>query len=93
MKLLWFIAGLAVAGASAIGTAHATSLREKQSNTVWRKQDDCTHAAFLKFPDYTPESNAARERDARACEIRNHVPVRLPVISSPVKKIPDAEAN
>ena len=93
MKLFWLVASLAVACGGTTGVAHATSIREKESDSVWRKQDECARAAFLKFPDYTKASNAARDRETRACEIRNHVPVRDPVIVSPVKKIPDAEAN
>ncbi len=89
MKLKWFSVTLVLAVGIA-AAAQATSVREKQSSAVWRKQDDCAHAAFLKFPDYTPESNANRDRATRACEDENHVPASPPVILLPVKRIPDA---
>ena len=90
MKLMWFTPALALAVvAGSLGVAQATSVREKQSSAVWRKQDDCEHAAFLKFPDYTPESNANRKQATRACEIEHHVPTRTPLTVSPGKRLPD----
>jgi hypothetical protein len=93
MKLLWLAAAAALAAASGADSARAASVREQQSFDVWRKQDNCAHAAFLKFPDYTPESNANRARATRECEIKNNVRPRPPVVVSPVKTIPDAAAD
>jgi hypothetical protein len=47
---------------------------QKNSSAAWRQADRCAQAAFQKFPDYTPESNAKREAARRAC-LRDH---RLP---------------
>lgn len=88
--LLLVVAGL---GAADMGSARAASIRQQQSFAVWRKEDDCAHDAFLKFPDYTVESNARREAATRACEKRRHVLSRAPRIDSPVKRIPDAAAE
>jgi hypothetical protein len=93
MRFLWALAVLTIAAGVGVDTARAASVREKQSYAVWQTQDACAHAAFLKFPDYTPESNANRDRAARECEVKNHVPVRAPVNVSPLKTIPDAAAE
>lgn len=48
----------------------------KSSEPVWRQSDDCARAAFKQYPDYTPESNAKRDRALRLCLARNHAPGR-----------------
>lgn len=93
MKFSLALAAALVAAMIGTEAANAGSVRQKQSYDVWRIEDDCAHAAFLKYPDYTPESNAKRDRATRLCEARNHLPPRQPVISSPVRTIPDDEAN
>jgi len=75
------------------GAARAGDIREQQSQAVWRQENECSHDAFEKFPDYTRESNAARERMMRDCENKHHIPVRAPVSDSPVKTLPDDAAN
>jgi hypothetical protein len=77
----------------AVGVAQAGSIREQQSFGVWKKQDECAKQAFLKFPDYTKQSNADRERAMRDCDIAKGVPVRAPIAESPVKTIPDSAAD
>jgi len=74
-------------------SAHAGSVREQQAQAAWRKQDECARAAFVKFPDYVPESNAKRAAATRQCERDNHLPERAPTNESPVRTIPDEEAN
>jgi hypothetical protein len=93
MKRSVVLAAAALAAFGAVSAAQAASVREQQSNGVWKKQDACAKAAFLKFPDYTPQGNADRERATRDCEIAKGVPVRAPVAESPVKTIPDSAAN
>jgi hypothetical protein len=44
------------------------------ASAAWRNADQCAKDAFKKYPDYTPQSNAAREAMRREC-LRNH---RLP---------------
>lgn len=93
MKRKIISAAVALAAIAAAGVAHAGSIREQQSVTVWKKQDDCAKAAFLKFPDYTSQANADRERAMRDCDVAKGVPVRAPVAESPVKTIPDSAAD
>ncbi|MGH6980905.1 MAG: hypothetical protein ACREFC_06830 [Stellaceae bacterium] len=84
---------MALAVIGAMTAAQAASVREKQSYSVWRAEDKCAHAAFVKFSDFTPESNARRDRATRLCEARNNLPPRNSVTTSPVRTIPDDEAN
>ena len=91
MRFAWVIAATVIVAATA--AAHATSVREKQSDSVWRAEDKCAHDALLQYPDYTVESNAKRDRATRQCETRKGLPPRAPVITSPVRTIPDDEAN
>lgn len=75
------------------GAARAGDVRQQQSEAAWRQENQCSRDAFEKYPDYTAESNAARERMTRDCEIKHHVPVRAPIADSPVKTIPDGAAD
>ncbi len=93
MKLFRGVALALLAASIGAGAARATDVREQQSVAVWHKQDECARAAFVKFPDYTAESNAKRDRATRDCEIRNHLPIRVPADEFPVKTIPDDAAN
>jgi hypothetical protein len=88
-----FIAALLVVGIFAAVSARAGSVREQQAQAAWHKQDDCARAAFVKFPDYVPESNAKRAEATRQCERDNHLPERVPANEAPIKTIPDDEAN
>lgn len=87
------VAGAVLANLAVAGVAQAASIREQESVAVWKKQDECARSAFLKFPDYTPQGNADREKAVRDCDIAKGVPVRAPVAESPVKTIPDSEAD
>jgi hypothetical protein len=95
MKIRYCLALLVLVAAleTGAGAARAGDVREQQSQAVWRQENECSHDAFEKFPDYTPESNAARERVMRDCENKHHIPVRAPVSESPVKTLPDAAAD
>jgi len=88
--LLWVVAALGIGWA---GAAQAASIRQQQSFAAWRKEDDCAHEAFLKFPDYTVASNARRDAATRACEKQRHVLLRARRLTPPVKRIPDAAAE
>jgi hypothetical protein len=93
MKPRSFIAALLLVGVLGAAGAHAGSVREQQAQAAWRKQDECARAAFVKFPDYVPESNAKRAEATRQCERDNNLPERVPANESPIKTIPDDEAN
>ena len=83
------IAAIALA---AVG-ARADSVRQQQSVETWHRQNLCAREAFQRFPDYTPEGNAARDKAIRACEARHHLPPRADLHDSPVKTLPDAQAE
>lgn len=93
MKPGSLVAALLVVGIFGAVAARAGSLREQQAQAAWRKQDECARAAFVKFPDYVPESNAKRAEATRQCERENHLPERVPANQSPVKTIPDDAAD
>lgn len=50
------------------------------SQAVWLSMDKCKRQAFQKFPDYTPEGNAKREKAVRQCLEANNLP---PLSSEP----------
>jgi len=93
MKQGSFVAALLVFSIFAAAGARAGSVREQQAQAAWHKQDECARAAFVKFPDYVPESNAKRAEATRQCERDNHLPERVPANESPIKTIPDDAAN
>ncbi|HEY5210804.1 MAG TPA: hypothetical protein VIJ42_15305 [Stellaceae bacterium] len=88
--LLWVVTAL---GVGWVGSAQAGSIRQQQSFAAWRKEDDCAHEAFLKFPDYTVASNARRDAATRVCEKQHHVLLRAPRLTPLVKRILDAAAE
>jgi hypothetical protein len=93
MKQGYFVAALLVVGIFGAVSARAGSVREQQAQAAWHKQDECAREAFVKFPDFVPESNARRAEATRQCERDNHLPERVPANESPIKTIPDDEAN
>jgi hypothetical protein len=93
MKHGSLVAALLLIGMFGAVSARAGSVREQQAQAAWRKQDECARAAFVKFPDYVPESNAKRAEATRQCERENHLPERVPDNQSPVKTIPDDAAD
>jgi hypothetical protein len=93
MKQGSLVAVLLVVGIFGALSAHAGSVREQQAQAAWRKEDECARAAFVKFPDYVPESNAKRAEATRQCERENRLPERVPGNESPVKTIPDDAAD
>ena len=92
MRRIAFLLAL-IGLALAAGRSEAASIRQQQAFFAWHIQDLCARAASRKFPDYTPEGNAARDRDIRACEVRHHLPPRADLHDSPVKRIPDSAAE
>jgi hypothetical protein len=74
--------------------ARAASANEMRATSqAWQKQNNCTLDSFHRFPDYTPRSNANRDRATRACEAKNHLPLRQDGEHSPVVRMPDSEAD
>jgi hypothetical protein len=69
---------IAVAAAVPLVAARADQ-NQKDADAAWKTAGQCAHAAFKKFPDYTPDSNAKREAAKVAC-LRDH---KLPVPSAP----------
>lgn len=49
----------------------------KSSSQLWGRQDRCAREAFRKFPDYTPEANAQREREFQQCLAASNLPPRV----------------
>ena len=54
----------------------------KQSESVWKTMDNCHRNAFKRFPDYTPEGRAKRERAERQCLEANNSPYTPPAPSN-----------
>jgi hypothetical protein len=73
---LWTVAAPDARAQETSGTAPGTepNLQEQDSAHKWRMADSCARAAFLKFPDYTPDSNTSRENYRRACLRVNGLP-------------------
>jgi hypothetical protein len=72
MSLVRIAAGIAAAAlALASLPAVAVDINQQKASTAWKQTDLCARAAFKKFPDYTPESNAKREVARRTC-LRDH---------------------
>ena len=49
----------------------------KSSSQLWGRQDRCARQAFRKFPDYTPQGNAQRERELQQCLAAGNLPPRV----------------
>ncbi|HLJ64261.1 MAG TPA: hypothetical protein VKT70_09155 [Stellaceae bacterium] len=62
--------------------AHASDTSKAVSGT-WKAQDNCTKAAFRKFPDYTAEAEAKRKADIRQCLANSNLPTRDPLVVAP----------
>jgi len=86
-----FVAAAVLAPPQPSRAASANEMRA--TSQAWRKQNDCTLDSFHRFPDYTPRSNANRDRATRACEAQNHLPLRQDGEHSPVVQMPDSEAH
>jgi hypothetical protein len=46
----------------------------KTNNAIWGVRDKCTRQAQQAYPDYTPESNAKREKARLTCLRGNNLP-------------------
>jgi hypothetical protein len=73
---LWAVAAPDARAQETLGTPPGSPaiLQEQDSTHKWRMADNCARAAFAKFPDYTPDSNARRENYRRACLRVNGLP-------------------
>ncbi|HUB96483.1 MAG TPA: hypothetical protein VL993_11220 [Stellaceae bacterium] len=69
---------IAVAATLPLMAAHADP-NQKDADAAWKTASECAHAAFKKYPDYTPEGNAKREAARVEC-LRDH---RLPAPAAP----------
>jgi hypothetical protein len=91
------LAGLVAIGGMLLsvgaGTADAASVRQKQSFDIWQQQDKCADDAFKKFPDYTAAAIRRRNAAMHACDAAHNLPPRADFGTSPVHRIPDADAD
>jgi hypothetical protein len=55
----------------------------KSSSAIWKLRDTCTLQAQKAYPDYTPESNAKRQKALDACLRANNLPVEGSSAPSP----------
>jgi hypothetical protein len=46
----------------------------KTNSIYWNLRDRCTRLAQQAYPDYTPESNAKREKMRKNCLLGNNLP-------------------
>jgi hypothetical protein len=46
----------------------------KTNSAIWKLRDNCTVQAQKTYPDYTPESNAKREKARKNCLLGNNLP-------------------
>jgi hypothetical protein len=46
----------------------------KTNSAIWKLRDNCAAVAQKAYPDYTPESNAKREKAREACLRGNNLP-------------------
>jgi len=63
--------GLAFLAALAAATPARADDQQRNAQSKWAQETECSRQAFKQFPDYTPESNANRENFRRAC-LRAH---------------------
>jgi hypothetical protein len=47
----------------------------KTNNAIFNVRDKCARQAQQAYPDYTPESNAKREKMRKNCLLGNNLPV------------------
>jgi hypothetical protein len=46
----------------------------KTNSIYWNVRDKCTRQAQQAYPDYTPESNAKRDKMRKTCLLGNNLP-------------------
>jgi hypothetical protein len=68
---LWSIVALALLAGSA-----AASQPGNVAIAKWKTMDACAQQAQAAFPDFTPQSNAARNAKLNACLSANNMPPR-----------------
>jgi hypothetical protein len=56
----------------------------KTTEAQWALANKCNRNAIAKYPDYTSEAAAKRERDVRQCLLANRLPARGPLTSQPL---------
>jgi hypothetical protein len=55
----------------------------KTNSAYWRVMDICTRQAQQAYPDYTPESNAKREKARQTCMRANNLPTEGSSLPAP----------
>lgn len=76
---------LAIAALAPAPMARADAIQQ-QAFGVWKSEDACARDAFKKFPDYTAESNRARDLFEKKCLDNRHLPPRS---SEPYRPAPE----
>jgi hypothetical protein len=56
----------------------------KTNSAIWKLRDVCTMQAQKAYPDYTPESNAKRQKALDTCLRQNNLPVEGSSAPAPV---------
>jgi hypothetical protein len=70
---LWF-ALMLIATALLLSRGAVADQTWKTNNAIWDQRDKCTRQALQQFPDYTPESNAKREKARLTCLRTGNLP-------------------
>jgi hypothetical protein len=70
VRILHLLAAMVLLGSTqSYADANWTS-----SNSRWKSMDNCARAAFKRFPDYTKEGNAQRDRFRQQCLAASNLP-------------------
>jgi hypothetical protein len=65
---------LAAVALTLLTIAPALAQSKGVNESIWAAADRCANQAARLFPDYTPQSNAARENYRRACLRAHNLP-------------------
>jgi hypothetical protein len=69
-----FCLALVLAAALALPRNAVADQNFKTNSIYWSLRDKCTRQAQQAYPDYTPESNAKREKMRKNCLLGNNLP-------------------
>ena len=64
--------------------AAGESTTAKATEAQWALANKCNRNAIAKYPDYTSEAAAKRERDVHQCLLNSRLPARAPLTSQPL---------
>lgn len=60
----------------------------KSNSAIWKLRDTCTTQAQKAYPDYTPESNAKRQKAREDCLRASNLPVDGSSAPAPTAQTP-----